>query len=100
MKKMEASKKIIIACYVILAAVLIATYAALFMGYEVSAITSIVSLVVGLVATANGFYFAKAALENKIKLSKAYDLDKDVVLRLLGDSADYVSSNPYTGGVG
>lgn len=72
-KKIESSKKIIITCYVILIAVLIATYVAIFMYREVN--DQIVLAIVGLVASANGFYFWKARAENTIKIAKEYDAD-------------------------
>ncbi len=70
MKKLESSKKIIIVCYVILIAVLIATYAAVFLYREVTGLEQIVLAIIGLVASANGFYFWKARAENTLKISK------------------------------
>ena len=65
---MECSKKIILVSYVIAIVLTIIVIVGTFMGYEVSNITTITSLVYGEVAVSNAFYFRKSAKENVPKV--------------------------------
>jgi len=67
-KRMECSKKIILVSYVIAIVLTIIVIVGTFMGYEVSNITTITSLVYGEVAVSNAFYFRKSAKENVPKV--------------------------------
>jgi len=67
-KRMECSKKIILVSYVIAIVLTIIVKVGTFMGYEVSNITTITSLVYGEVAVSNAFYFRKSAKENVPKV--------------------------------
>ena len=67
-KRMECSKKIILASYIIAIILTIIVVVGTFMGYEVSNITTITSLVYGEVAVSNAFYFRKSAKENVPKI--------------------------------
>ena len=92
-KKVEASKKIVIACYVILMITMIATYVALFMDKDISSATQIVLAIIGLVATANTAYFTKAAIENRIKILKAYEIDSEVIADMVKGSIEISNIN-------
>jgi hypothetical protein len=67
-RKMECSKKIILASYIIAIVLTIIVIIGTFMGYEVSNIANITSLVYGEVAVSNAFYFRKSAKENVPKV--------------------------------
>lgn len=73
MKRIETSKKILLASYsaafILTALVIIGT----FLGYEVSNITTITSLAWGEVAASNIFYYKKAAKENVPKVLASLD---------------------------
>lgn len=92
-KRIESSKKIIVACYVILSLLLIATYVALFMDKDISSATQIVIAVIGLVATANTAYFTKSAIENRIKIMKAYDIDSELIADMVKGSLEISNIN-------
>ena len=82
-KKMETSKKMTVINYVIFIGVTIATFVALFKGFEISSIVTFDLGVLGLVTTWNAFYSVKAKQENLAKISKAYELDEEVLKDLL-----------------
>lgn len=67
-KKMETSKKIILASYVIAIILTLLVIIGTFMGTDVSNLTSITCLVWSEVAASNIFYFNKAAKENVPKV--------------------------------
>lgn len=81
-RKIETSKKIIIAVYVILVAVLVVHYTAVFMMRDAS--DQIVLAIVALVATANSFYFTKAAIENRLKIKKDNKLSDEEFKTITG----------------
>lgn len=80
---METSKKMTVINYVIFIGVTIATFVALFKGFEISSIVTFDLGVLGLVTTWNAFYSVKAKQENLAKISKAYELDEEVLKDLL-----------------
>lgn len=82
-KKMETSKKMTVVNYIIFIGVTIATFVALFKGFEISSIVTFDLGVLGLVTTWNAFYSVKAKQENLAKISKAYELDEEVLKDLL-----------------
>lgn len=92
-RKIEASKKIIIGCYVILSLTMIATFVALFMDKDISSAAQIVLAIIGLVATANTAYFTKAAIENRIKIMKAYEIDSEVIADMVKGSLEISNIN-------
>lgn len=92
-KKIEASKKIIIACYIILSITMIVTFIALFMDKDISSATQIVLAIIGLVATANTAYYTKSAIENRIKIMKAYEIDSDAIANMVKDSLQISNIN-------
>ena len=67
-KKMETSKKIILASYVVAIILSLIVVVGTFLGYEVSNITTIASLAWAEVAVSNAFYYKKAAKENVPKV--------------------------------
>lgn len=91
--RIEASKKIILVCYIVLFITLAATYAALFMDKDISSATQIVLAIIGLVATANTAYFTKAAIENRIKIMKAYDIDSELIADMVKGSLEITDIN-------
>ena len=80
---METSKKMTVVNYIIFIGVTIATFVALFKGFEISSIVTFDLGVLGLVTTWNAFYSVKAKQENLAKISKAYELDEEVLKDLL-----------------
>lgn len=73
MKRIETSKKILLASY---SAAFLLTFLVVigtFLGYEVSNITTITSLAWGEVAASNIFYYKKAAKENVPKVLASLD---------------------------
>ena len=67
-KKMETSKKIILASYIVAIILSLVVVVGTFLGYEVSNITTIASLAWAEVAVSNAFYYKKAAKENVPKV--------------------------------
>lgn len=67
-KKMETSKKIILASYIIAIILTILVVAGTFMGYDVSNITTLAALFVAEISVSNAFYYQKAAKENVPKV--------------------------------
>ena len=67
-KKVETSKKIILASYTIAIILSLIVIIGTFMGVSVSDITTITALVWGEVAVSNAYYYKKAAKENVPKV--------------------------------
>lgn len=67
-KKMETSKKIILASYICAIVLTMIVILGTFMGYDVFNITTIASLSWAEVATSNIWYYKKAAKENVPKI--------------------------------
>lgn len=63
-RKIEASKKIVIFCDVLTACSVITTFIGWLAGYEPSGLDGIVTAVIALSAAAHSFYFWKAKAEN------------------------------------
>ena len=82
-KRMETSKKMTLINYVIFIAVSIATFVALFKGLEISSIVTFDLGVLGLITTWNSWYAWKSKNENCLRLTKAYELDEEVLKDLL-----------------
>lgn len=74
-KKMETSKKIILASYIIAITLSVIVVVGTFMNYEVSNITTITSLAWAEVAASNIWYFKKAAKENVPKVLASLPLE-------------------------
>lgn len=84
-KKMETSKKIILASYVIAIILSLIVVIGTFLGYEVSNITTIASLAWAEIAVSNAFYYKKAAKENvpKVIASMPEEFREQVDINLL-----------------
>ena len=67
-KRIETSKKIILASYISAAILSIVVIIATFMGYDANAITTIASLAWAEVAASNIYYMKKSAKENVPKV--------------------------------
>lgn len=67
-KKMETSKKIILASYIISIALTIAIILGSFWGYDTGNITTIACLSFAEVSASNIWYFKKASRENVVKI--------------------------------
>lgn len=67
-KKMETSKKIILASYIMAIILSVIVVVGTFMNYEVSNITTVASLAWAEVAASNIWYFKKASKENVPKV--------------------------------
>ena len=87
-RKVEASKKIVIFCDILLSAVTITTFVAAFLNVDVSSLVTLDICIAGLVTTAHGFYFDKARRENVLRLGEAYKL-KIEQLKQLAQSSEY-----------
>lgn len=87
-RRIETSKKLLIFCDALLTAVTIATFVAVFCGFEVSSLVTLDMGVVGLVTAAHGFYYNKAKRENILRLGKAYDLKMEQ-MRSLSEMQDH-----------
>lgn len=68
MKKIECSKKIILASYIIAIILTIIIIICTFLQIDVSNLTTITSIVYGEVTVSNAFYFRKSAKENVPKI--------------------------------
>lgn len=84
-KKMETSKKIILASYVMAIILSLIVVLGTFGSYEVSNITTIASLAWAEVAASNVWYFKKAAKENvpKVIASMPEEFREQVDINLL-----------------
>lgn len=67
-KKMETSKKIILASYIITIILTVIVVVGTFLGFDVSNITTLAALAWGEVAVSNAAYYRKAAKENVPKV--------------------------------
>jgi len=92
-KTIEASKKIVIFCDLLLTAVIIATFAAAFNGYDVSSLVTLDMGIIGLVTTAHGFYYDKARRENTLKIAKAYEIDSELIADMVKGSLEVSNMN-------
>lgn len=84
-KKMETSKKIILASYILAIILSAIVVIGTFMNYEVTNITTIASLAWAEVAASNIWYFKKAAKENvpKVIANMPEDLREQVDINML-----------------
>ena len=92
-KKIETSKKIILFCDILLSAVTIATFVAAFFGIEVSSLVTLDVCIAGLVTAAHGFYYDKARRENILRISKAYEIDSEVIAEMVKGSLEITNIN-------
>ena len=92
-KKIEASKRIIIYCDSLLTVVTIITFVAAFLGIEVSSLVTLDVCIAGLVTAAHSFYFDKARRENITKISKAYDIDSEIIADMVKGSLEISNIN-------
>lgn len=89
-RKIESSKKILIFCDTLLLGSVIATFVALFKGYEVSSIVTLDGTLSGLSGVGHSFYYWKARAENLHKYGKDQDIEK-----LPTDDYDINTSDNY-----
>ncbi len=89
-KKMEMSKKLLIASDVITSVTVVLTFAAVFILKDISPLAYLISAVFGLSSVAHGFYFWKAKAENLHK----YGQDEKITMS--GDD-DYPGSGGFVG---
>lgn len=76
-QKMEFSKKIFIIVMTCFVVVMIYSMVLMWKTNNTDPLSYLIPSVSGLAATAVGFYYWKARLENKIKLSKDYGVSKE-----------------------
>ena len=74
-KPPEFSKVIVIIIALVCAIVIAFTFTMIWRTEDLSPLTYLIPAVFGLAATAVGFYFAKAKVENRIKLMKKYKVE-------------------------
>lgn len=75
-KKLEFSKKILIVAGMINLAVIVFTMIMIAKTGDLTPLAYLIPSVAGEVATGTGFYYAKAKVENAIKLRKIYGIDR------------------------
>lgn len=75
MRKMEFSKKIMIAAGVINVVVILFTLVMVWRTLDLTPLSYLIPSVAAEVATGTGFYYSKAKVENRIKLMKANKLE-------------------------
>lgn len=75
MKKTEFSKLILIIAGIINLAVIVFSCVAMIVIGDLSPLCYLIPSVAGEVATATGFYYSKAKVENRIKLMSAYGIE-------------------------
>lgn len=75
--KMEFSKKIMIFAAIVNVAVIIFSMVMMALTMDLSPLLYLIPATAAEVATGTGFYYAKAALENKIKLMKLYGVEPE-----------------------
>ena len=92
-KKITASKKIIIASYIIGAVLTLVLIIGAFIGLDLSAISIVASASYAEIAASNAFYFNKAKKENTVKIAIS------CVMEYPNNSADIVSVINALGGV-
>lgn len=69
-KRMETSKKIILASYIMAIILSLVVIVGSFIGMDMSNTTTIAALAFGEIAASNVWYFKKASKENVIKIAK------------------------------
>jgi abortive infection bacteriophage resistance protein len=74
-KTIEFSKKIFYMTSIITVIVILYSMALMWKTNDTSALAYLIPSVLGEMGVATGFYYSKAKIENKIKLSKKYGLD-------------------------
>lgn len=72
---MEFSKKILVVAAVVNIAVIVFTFIMIWRTCDLSPLAYLIPAVAAETATGTGFYYAKAKVENRIKLMKAHDLE-------------------------
>lgn len=87
-KKMEMSKKLLIASDVITSVTVILTFAAVFILKDISPLAYLIPAVFGLSSVAHGFYFWKAKAENLHK----YGQDNKITMSGGDNYSDYSGS--------
>ena len=75
MKKIEFSKLILIVAAVVNVCVIIFTFVMIWRTCDLSPLTYLIPAVAAETATGTGFYYAKAKVENRIKLMKEYGVE-------------------------
>lgn len=73
--KMEFSKKILVVAAIVNVAVIIFTFIMIWRTCDLTPLTYLIPAVAAETATGTGFYYAKAKVENRIKLMKAHNLE-------------------------
>ena len=73
--KMEFSKKIFYLVMIIVVVVIIYSMALMWKTNDTTALAYLIPAVMGEMGVATGFYYNKAKAENKLKLSKRYNVD-------------------------
>ncbi|MCX4357020.1 MAG: hypothetical protein OSJ43_12495 [Oscillospiraceae bacterium] len=89
-EKITASKKIIIASYVIGAILTGVTVTGAFLGFDVSTIGMVTTAAYAEIAASNAFYFSKAKKENVLKI--ALSAIQDVPAEKVDDAVKMVST--------
>jgi len=74
-KSMEFSKKILVVAAIVNIAVIVFTFIMIWRTCDLSPLAYLIPAVATETATGTGFYYAKAKVENRIKLMKAHDLE-------------------------
>lgn len=74
-KSMEFSKKILVVAAIVNIAVIVFTFIMIWRTCDLSPLAYLIPAVAAETATGTGFYYAKAKVENRIKLMKAHDLE-------------------------
>lgn len=74
---MEFSKKIMIFAAIVNVSVIIFSMVMMILTMDISPLLYLIPATAAEVATGTGFYYAKAALENKIKLMKQYGVEPE-----------------------
>lgn len=74
----EFSKKILVVAAVVNVAVIIFTFIMVWRTNDLSPLAYLIPAVAAETATGTGFYYAKAKVENRIKLMKQYKVDPTV----------------------
>lgn len=85
-KSMEFSKKILVVAAIVNIAVIVFTFIMIWRTCDLSPLAYLIPAVAAETATGTGFYYAKAKVENRIKLMKAHDLEvtENIVMDLGG----------------
>ena len=75
---MEFSKKILVVAAVVNVAVIIFTFIMIWRTNDLTPLSYLIPAVAAETATGTGFYYAKAKVENRIKLMKQYKIEPTV----------------------